>query len=122
MPIIHAIVLGLVQGLSEFLPISSSGHLIVAPWLFGWNDFDSDSAIAAGTKRVEPGASIDLTLPSTRIDDGDGAVLRSVSAMPDGGGLDALWPVGAPGRYEVTLGYSMPAISGDIEACTGTSA
>src|SRR4051794_24055087 len=43
MPIIHAIVLGLVQGLSEFLPISSSGHLIVVPWLFGWNDFDSDS-------------------------------------------------------------------------------
>jgi undecaprenyl-diphosphatase len=43
MPIIHAIVLGLVQGLSEFLPISSSGHLIFVPWLFGWNDFDSDS-------------------------------------------------------------------------------
>jgi len=43
MPIIHAIVLGLVQGLSEFLPISSSGHLIIAPRLFGWNDFDSDS-------------------------------------------------------------------------------
>src|ERR1700750_432548 len=43
MPIIHAIVLGLVQGLSEFLPISSSGHLIIVPWLFGWHDFDSDS-------------------------------------------------------------------------------
>ena len=39
MPIIHAIVLGLVQGLSEFLPISSSGHLLLVPWLFGWNDF-----------------------------------------------------------------------------------
>ncbi len=43
MPIIHAIILGLVQGLSEFLPISSSGHLIIVPWLFGWNDFDSAS-------------------------------------------------------------------------------
>ncbi len=39
MPIIHAIVLGLVQGLAEFLPISSSGHLLIVPWLFGWNDF-----------------------------------------------------------------------------------
>ena len=43
MPILHAIILGLVQGLAEFLPISSSGHLLLVPWLFGWHDFDSKS-------------------------------------------------------------------------------
>lgn len=39
MPIFHAIVLGLVQGLTEFLPVSSSGHLLLVPWLMGWKDF-----------------------------------------------------------------------------------
>ena len=43
MPIIHAIILGLVQGLSEFLPISSSGHLLLVPWLFDWHDFDNSA-------------------------------------------------------------------------------
>jgi undecaprenyl-diphosphatase len=38
MLIFQAIVLGLVQGLTEFIPISSSAHLIIVPWLFGWND------------------------------------------------------------------------------------
>ena len=38
MPIVQAIVLGIVQGLAEFLPISSSAHLILVPWLFGWED------------------------------------------------------------------------------------
>ncbi len=36
--IIQAAILGLVQGLTEFLPISSSAHLIVVPQLLGWND------------------------------------------------------------------------------------
>jgi undecaprenyl-diphosphatase len=39
LPIVHAIVLGIVQGLTEFFPISSSGHLLLVPWLLGWHDF-----------------------------------------------------------------------------------
>ena len=38
MPLYQVVVLALVQAATEFLPISSSAHLIVVPWLFGWQD------------------------------------------------------------------------------------
>ncbi len=38
MQIIQTIILGIVQGLTEFIPVSSSAHLVIVPWLFGWND------------------------------------------------------------------------------------
>ena len=38
MNLLEAIVLGAIQGFGEFLPISSSAHLILVPWFFGWTD------------------------------------------------------------------------------------
>ena len=51
---LQAALLGLVQGLTEFLPISSSGHLLVVPWLLGWtspllNSLTFDVALHLGT-------------------------------------------------------------------------
>jgi len=51
MTVFQAIVLGVVQGLSEFLPISSSAHLALTPWVFGWQDpgLAFDVALHLGT-------------------------------------------------------------------------
>ena len=51
MTVFQAVVLGLVQGLAEFLPISSSAHLVLVPWVFGWPDpgLAFDVALHVGT-------------------------------------------------------------------------
>lgn len=51
MPIYQAIILAIVQGFTEFLPVSSSAHLALAPWLLGWQDqgLTFDIALHFGT-------------------------------------------------------------------------
>jgi undecaprenyl-diphosphatase len=51
MTIFQAIIFGVVQGVTEFLPISSTAHLILLPWFFGWPDpgLSFDVALHLGT-------------------------------------------------------------------------
>ena len=51
--IVEAVILGVIQGLTEFFPVSSTAHLILVPWFFGWkgavNTLTFDVALHAGT-------------------------------------------------------------------------
>ena len=51
MSVFQALIYGVVQGIGEFLPISSTAHLILVPWLFGWQDPGNvfDVALHLGT-------------------------------------------------------------------------
>ena len=51
MDIMQSVILGIVQGVTEFLPISSSAHLVIIPWLFHWQDLglSFDMALHLGT-------------------------------------------------------------------------
>ncbi len=87
-----AVTLGVVQGLGEFLPISSSAHLILTPWLFGWPDpgLTFDIALHFGTLvavLVYFGRDLlrlALAAPRPRTPDGRLAWLLLLGAIPGG--------------------------------------
>jgi len=60
MSLLQAVILGIVQGAAEFLPISSSGHLIAVPWLLGYAEHSLafDVALHLGTLVAVAGALI----------------------------------------------------------------
>lgn len=129
MPILHIAVLALVQGVTEFLPISSSGHLILVPAVIGWPDqglaidvamhvgtlgavilyFHRDlwSMIAglAGMRRRDPGARLAGHL-----------VLGTVPAVIAGFLLDRYYPGGIRGLEVIawtTLGFGVLLFAAD---------
>ncbi|MFN8566974.1 MAG: undecaprenyl-diphosphate phosphatase [Kouleothrix sp.] len=87
-----AMTLGIVQGLGEFLPISSSAHLILTPWFFGWPDpgLAFDVALHVGTLVAvvvyfwRDLLTLVLAAPRPRTPDGRLAWLLLLGAIPGG--------------------------------------
>lgn len=80
-PILHAIILGIVQGFSEFLPISSSGHLLLVPWALEWNDLQDPSVKKAFDVALHLGTLVAVAAYFRRdlrvyIRDGAGAIVH----------------------------------------------
>jgi undecaprenyl-diphosphatase len=51
MSLVQALILGIVQGATEYIPVSSSAHLVLVPWLLGWPDatFEFEVLVQMGT-------------------------------------------------------------------------
>ena len=76
-------------------------------------------AIAASVTAVDPGSAIPVRVFQLRPE--DEVLLRSVTPSGDGG-VDTLWPVSEPGRYELTVVYAVPPVDAEVAPCTGSAA
>jgi undecaprenyl-diphosphatase UppP len=89
MNLLHAIVLGIVQGLTEFLPISSSGHLLIIPKALGWKDPG-----AAFTAIIQLGTMLAIVIS-----------FRRDIAQVGGGWIASLFNRDRRGTQEARLGW-----------------
>ena len=86
---VEAVILGIVQGFTEFLPISSSGHLLIVPYLFGWADPG-----AAFTAVIQLGTMAAVLLFFWR------DILRIASAW-----ARSLWTPALRGAHDARMGW-----------------
>jgi undecaprenyl-diphosphatase len=94
-PLVQAVALGALHGLAELLPISSSGHVTIVPWLLGWEYQDLDDELRKAFEVALHGGTAAALLITLRDEVAD--VLRQPS-----GRLIAL----------ITLSFAPPAIVG----------
>jgi undecaprenyl-diphosphatase len=103
----QALLLGALQGATEFLPVSSTAHLVVAPWILGWEDY-SVRENAAFTVLVQWGTLAGVLYEFR----GDlGRVARETLA-----GIAARAPLGTPGArlgWWIALG-TLPAVAAGL--------
>jgi hypothetical protein len=85
----------------------------------GFYEDGLEGAVRAALASTAPGSTVDVTLTGVRMT--GGTVLLSVADGPDGAALDSLWPIGQPGRYEVTASYAVPPVGGALQPCAGAS-
>lgn len=105
MPLYQAIVLAIVQGLTEFLPVSSTAHLVLFPWLLGWKDpgFTFDIALHAGTLVAVLGYFWRYWLEMLKLVLGIGG--RSPGAAPGSGATAAGGPIALLGENRQLFWY-----------------
>jgi hypothetical protein len=113
------------EGTVQVTGVRRDGHELVPVLGRSFHDDGLGAAATARLTTVPPGGTATVSLAGIRVHAGSAAgdvVLRSVAATPEGTGLDTLWPVGVPGRYEVTAGYAALPVTGAANLCAGTTA